>query len=67
MPQVDLGGAGVQKLIGQIGDAILFIDEAPSIVDGPLPKVKAVITALLTAAENKRDKMSIFLAGLLLS
>jgi len=66
LKKVDLGGSGFQGLVDKVGEGVLFIDEAPAIIDGPPQKVKSVVTALLTAAENKRDTMSFFLAGLVI-
>ena len=42
---------------------MLFIDEAHALMDGDPKSAKAVVTVLLTAAENKRETLTVILAG----
>jgi hypothetical protein len=44
----------------------VVIDEAHALMDGDPKSAKAIITVLLTAAENKRDTLTIILAGAIL-
>ena len=61
-----MGPKDFQDLVDSADGGVLFIDEAHALMDGDPKSAKAIITVLLTAAENKRDTLTIILAGAIL-
>jgi hypothetical protein len=58
-----MGPKDFQDMVDNADGGVLFIDEAHAIMDGDPKSAKAIITIMLTAAENKREALTIILAG----
>ena len=58
-----MGPKDFSDLVDQADGGVLFIDEAHALCEGDPKSSKAVITVLQTAAENKRDSLTVILAG----
>lgn len=59
----DEGPDKFRQLVDQATDGVLFIDEAYDLDPSGDFKGKPIVSELVTIAENKRDKISIILAG----
>ncbi|KDO17506.1 hypothetical protein SPRG_17086 [Saprolegnia parasitica CBS 223.65] len=59
----DAGAPAFDKLVQSALDGVLFIDEAYDLDPGGDLRGKPIVAALLTAAENLRDRITIILAG----